>query len=149
MARIPLEILSLHGDGYHLLVSVELFDHTFKMVVDTGASKTVFDRYTLINSGVLESDLLNTNIMSSGLGTTSMESFTTRIPHFKIGDWELRKFTGAVLDLSTINYAYDQMGLPAVVGVLGGDILHTYGAVIDYKTSTLKLNKRKRPNKSK
>lgn len=113
------------------------------MVVDTGASKTVFDRHMLISSGVSESSLLNTNIMSSGLGTTTMESFTTLIPIFQIGEWKVNKFVGAVLDLSTINFAYEQMGLPKVIGVLGGDILNAYGAVINYKTRTLEMNKRK------
>lgn len=144
MLKIPLSIIELQGDGFHLLIRVELFDRSFHMVVDTGASKTVFDKGTLVESGVAETDLLHTQILSSGLGTTNMESFSTTIPHFALGDWSIKGFDAAVLDLSTINFAYQQMDLPPVVGVLGGDILHTYGAIINYKTATLYLNTRKR-----
>jgi hypothetical protein len=46
-----------------------------------------------------------------------------------------------VLDLSTINIAYRQLGHSDVLGVLGGDILMKYKAVIDYRKQELKLSK--------
>ncbi|MNL62848.1 hypothetical protein D3C87_1869130 [compost metagenome] len=58
-------------------------------------------------------------------------------------DWTIKNYRAAVLDLSSINYAYEQMNLQPVIGVIGGDILGRYGAVIDYKKKTLKLLKRK------
>lgn len=143
MVNIPLEIIELQSDGFHLLIDVELFDKSFKMVLDTGASKTVLDKTTLLNAGIEESTLVSSNILSSGLGTNNMESYFTTIPYIKIADWEVKNFSTAVLDLSTINFAYEQMNFSPVVGVLGGDILKTYGAVINYKTNTLRLNTRK------
>ncbi len=50
----------------------------------------------------------------------------------RIGDFPVPEFEAAVLDLSTINIAYRQMNHPEVLGVLGGDILMNYKAVIDY-----------------
>ncbi|UZJ63060.1 hypothetical protein OKW96_11005 [Sphingobacterium sp. KU25419] len=58
-------------------------------------------------------------------------------------EWTIKNYRAAVLDLSSINYAYEQMNLQPVIGVIGGDILGRYGAVIDYKKKTLKLLKRK------
>ena len=49
------------------------------------------------------------------------------------------EFEVAVLDLSTINVAYRQLGHPEVLGVLGGDILMKYKAVVDYGQQTLTL----------
>ncbi|MCW3119561.1 MAG: hypothetical protein JWM28_3643, partial [Chitinophagaceae bacterium] len=46
--EIPLEILNLHEDGFHLLVEVVVYGKPFKAVVDTGASKTVFDKTILL-----------------------------------------------------------------------------------------------------
>ncbi|WP_140938558.1 aspartyl protease family protein [Sphingobacterium lumbrici] len=142
MYIIPLEILSLEGDGVHIIVDAEIFDKPFKMVVDTGASKTVLDKTTLLNAGIEEHKLQNTNILSTGLGITNMESFILDLPLLKINDWSTKKIQVAVLDLSSINYAYRQMNFTPVIGVLGGDILLQYGAVIDYKKCTLKLRSR-------
>lgn len=143
MQKIPLTIIDLHGDGYHLLVDVELFDQRFKMVLDTGASKTVLDKNTLLHSGIPEERFQNTDILSTGLGTNSMESFTLEIPLFKIHNWQRKRFLTAVLDLSSINYAYEQMNLEPVIGVIGGDILRPYGAKIDYFKQILTLRTRK------
>src|SRR5690606_4086236 len=118
MQKIPFEILELHGDGYHILIDVCLFDTPSKMVLDTGASKTVLDKTTLLQSGIPEENILNTNIISTGLGTNSMESFILELPTFEIGTCKIKKFRPAVLDLSTVNYAYQQMNFRPVIGVL-------------------------------
>ena len=143
MQKIPFEILELHGDGYHILIDVCLFDKPFKMVLDTGASKTVLDKTTLLQSGIPEEKIMNTNIISTGLGTNSMESFILELPTFEIGTWKIKKFVTAVLDLSTVNYAYEQMNFQTVIGVLGGDILFSYAARIDYQKRVLTLRDRK------
>jgi hypothetical protein len=61
-----------------------------------------------------------------------MASFTAIIHDFHVGDLLVDPFEVAVLDLSAINSAYEQLGHPEVLGVLGGDILMKYKAVIDY-----------------
>lgn len=144
MHIIPLTILNLQEEGYHLLIKVTLFDQTFNMVVDTGASKTVLDRNTLLSSGIDEGALRDTDILSTGLGTNSMSSQFLTLPSLTIEQWSIQNFQVAVLDLSTINYAYEQMNFPAVIGVLGGDVLYPYSAVINYKKNTLQLNHRER-----
>lgn len=142
MQKIPLEILNLQGDGYHILVHATLFDQPFKMVVDTGASKTVLDKTMLQKVGIYDEHLQNTDIMSTGLGTNSMESFQLTIPELSLEAWKVKNFPAAVLDLTAINYAYEQMELTPVIGIIGGDILRHYAAKIDYKSLTLSLQKR-------
>ncbi len=143
MQNIPFEVIGLQADGFHIITEIEIFDKKFKMVIDTGASKTVLDKETLLNSGINEEDFLNTDILSTGLGTNNMQSFMITIPQIKMAEWSTKNFTAAVLDLSSINYAYGQIGLDPVIGVLGGDILKLYGAKIDYKKNILTLNQRK------
>ncbi|SKB99040.1 Aspartyl protease [Sphingobacterium nematocida] len=144
MHTIPLHILALEQQGYHILVEVKLFDTIHKMVVDTGASKTVFDKSMLFQAGMTETALITSNILSTGLGTNAMESHTFHLENFSIADWLCSPIEVAVLDLSTINYAYTQMGISPIIGVLGGDILLQYGGIINYKKRTLTLNKHRR-----
>jgi len=137
---VPLNIIDLHDDGFHPLVEVGLFGKTFIMVLDTGASKTAFDQTTLTEANETM-NILASEKLSTGLGTNTMESFTAMVSDLHIGELPISEFEAAVLDLSTINVAYGQMGYPKVLGVLGGDILMKYKAVIDYGKQVLKLNK--------
>lgn len=136
MIEIPLEILNLHDDGFHPLVEVVAFNRVFKAVVDTGASRTVLDKAT-IESYVNAEKILLTDSVSTGLGTSSMESYTLLIPELALGSLIIRDFEAAALDLSTINLAYEKMEITPVVGVIGGDILMKYGAIINYVHRTL------------
>jgi len=135
---VPLALINLHDDGFHLLVEVVIFGKKFNAVLDTGASKTVLDKSTIekyiSNEGLQQSEKLST-----GLGTNTMESYTFVLPRIKIGKLKLKNFETAVLDLSTISAAYETLNLPPVIGVLGGDILYSYGAVINYQKLVLKL----------
>ncbi len=135
---VPLHIIDLHEDGFHPLLDITVFNKPFKVVLDTGASKTAFDKNLLLE--VNEIALLNaSDKLSTGLGTNTMESFTATIHDMAIGKLKIPEFDVAVLDLSTINIAYEQMGHPQVLGVIGGDILMQYKAVIDYGKRVIKF----------
>ena len=142
MVTVPLTLLNLQDDGYHLLLEVIVFGHPFKAVLDTGASKTVFDKATVESHLHKNMVLRHTDMLSTGLGTTSMQSFILNVPDLQIGDFHLKNHEVAVLDLSTINFAYEQLDIDPVIGVIGGDILTRYGGVIDYRKTTLKLRQR-------
>jgi predicted aspartyl protease len=136
MHTISLEVLNLHSDGFHLLVEVFVFNKPFKAVLDTGASRTVFDK-TTVEQYIEEEALLASDKLSTGLGTNSMESHTLTIPEFKIGDLVITNFETAVLDLSMINTAYESLEVGPIIGVIGGDILMKHKAVISYSSLTL------------
>lgn len=143
MVTVPLTLLNLQDDGFHLLLEVIVFGQPFKAVLDTGASKTVFDKTTVETHLHEDMVLKHTDMVSTGLGTTSMQSFTLTIPDLQIGGLHLKNYEVAVLDLSTINYAYGQLDIDPVIGVIGGDILTGYGGVINYRKSILTLRQRK------
>lgn len=138
MTIIPLTLLNLQDDGFHLLVEVVVFDHRFKAVLDTGASKTVFDKTTIEQYANHEHILLSEHL-STGLGTNSMESYTLSIPELKIGDLSLIDYKVALLDLSMINSAYEMLEIEPILGVIGGDLLKKHQALIDYEAETLQL----------
>src|SRR5690554_3375989 len=116
MVKIPIRLLNLNDNGFHLLVEVVVFDHPFVAVLDTGASHTVFDKETVEQYLSDDIHLLDTELKSTGLGTNSMQSYSLVVPDLQIGlnpdqALHLKKYEVAVLDLSSINYAYRQMDL--------------------------------------
>lgn len=131
MIDVNIEILNLNDDGFHPLVEVVLFNQTFKAVIDTGASRTVLDKTTIENH-VDGTTLLVSDKLSTGLGTNSMESYTLSLGRIQIGDLVISDIEVAILDLSTINTAYETLSVTPVIGVIGGDILVQYNAVINY-----------------
>jgi hypothetical protein len=137
---IPLQIIDLQEDGFHPLVNISIFGKPFILVLDTGASKTAFDETMLLQAHE-QAVVTISDKLSTGLGTTTMASSTAIITDLFIGSLLIDEFEVAVLDLSTINIAYRQLGHPDVLGVLGGDILMKYKAVINYGKSVLKLKR--------
>ena len=135
---VPLQIIDLHDDGFHPLVNVSVYGKTFTLVLDTGASKTAFDHAMLSGAGD-NASIKSSDRLSTGLGTNNMASSTALISDMLIGDLQVAEFEVAVLDLSSINIAYRQLNHPEVLGVLGGDILMRYKAVIDYGKRAIKF----------
>jgi hypothetical protein len=135
---VPLQIIDLHEDGYHPLIEVSVYGQTYLLVLDTGASKTAFDHTKLLQASE-ESIIKSSDKLSTGLGTNTMASSTTLIADLYIGQLQISEFEVAVLDLSSINIAYRQLDHPEVLGVLGGDILMKYKAVIDYGKRQIKF----------
>jgi hypothetical protein len=137
--EIPLQLIDLQGDGFHLLVEIVVFGQIFKAVLDTGASKSAFDME--IVSGFAKADQIIhvPDHHAIGLGTTTMERYYVICPELKLGNLIIENYEAPVFDLSAIKFAYEKLNLPPVIGVLGGDILMEYNAVIDYKKLTLTL----------
>jgi predicted aspartyl protease len=135
---IPFKILSLDEEGFHLMVKMHINGKVANLIIDTGASKTVLDK-TRAEKYVLNKNFALHNKLSSGLGTNTMESQTTILKKMKIGTIIIENYTTVLLDLSHVNSSYEQLGLNAVDGVLGSDILFKYNAVIDYEKKVLKL----------
>jgi hypothetical protein len=135
---VPLQMIDLHDDGFHPLLDITLFNKPFKVVLDTGASRTAFDHQLLLEANE-HAPIIASERLSTGLGTNSMQSATAVITNIWIGSLLIAELEVAVLDLSTINIAYRELGHPGVLGVVGSDILMKYKAVIDFGKQTLVL----------
>jgi hypothetical protein len=108
------------------------------VLIDTGASQTVMDlnRMRIFSS---ETQFEQSAQTSKGLGTDGMESFHFTIRQFILGDLDLEKMEVMLLDLKHVNGSYQQLGLPPIDMVIGGDLLQRYAAVIDYAKMQLVL----------
>ncbi len=137
---IPLEIFSIEGDGCHIRLAIDVNGKSASMILDTGASRTVFDE-TKVVEFVAQEQIEEHDRLSTGLGTNSMESKMVVLDEFRLGKLKLSNYTTAVLDLTHVNQSYEKLGIAPIDGVLGGDILNEYKAVIDYGERKLYLTK--------
>ena len=137
--KIPTHLLSIEGDGYHLQVKIKINGKAANAIIDTGASKTVFDK-TRIDQFLKKEKITEHDRMSTGLGTASMQSHVVVLKKLSIGKLDIPDYNGIVLDLSHVNQTYETIGLKPIDAVIGSDIMEKYKAVIDYNKKTLSLN---------
>ena len=139
MYSITFEIIHLKEDSYHIGLEGSINEHACRILIDTGASKSVLDKSYATD--IAESlKLVDTKDLSSGLGTSTMKVEIADIETLKIGDFILNGWQIAVIDLAHVNQAYQEVGLGPVNMVLGNDILVKHQASIDYTTKILLLN---------
>lgn len=138
--KIPLEIIALKGDGYQCFINVLLNGEIHsRMILDTGASRSVFD-INLIRESELAGELEINEDKATGLGTNSMEGFILLFDSIKIGELEIKNYTAGILDLSLVNETYTAIGLPGINGAIGSDILYQHKAKIDFSRKILTLS---------
>lgn len=135
---IPIEQLELEEDNYHLLIESNFNDGTKgKWIIDTGASKTVFDIKHKSHFELLDSK--HTEIKSAGIGDGHIETFIANLSEISFGDLKLHNWPIAVIDLQHINRLYQQFTGETIVGLLGSDFLVQHQAILDIKKKTLTL----------
>jgi len=141
MTIIPIEILKVDDelrDGFHTLCRVHIEGKEFRMLIDTGASMTMFNikKAKEISKNVAESN--NQKIMA--IGNNNIESKFIVIDEMRIGDIILKNYKTILINLSSLNDHFKNQGLPLIDGIIGGDILMKYNAVIDYKKREMILS---------
>lgn len=135
---VPLTLINLQDDGFHLLVEIVVFGQKLLAVVDTGASRSVFDK-SFIETHV--KDLESTEETHATTLFTTSSTLQAKIPKVKIGSLILRDYETVALDLEAVNQAYQGLGYPPIAAILGGDLLLKYNAIINYKKMKLYLYK--------
>jgi predicted aspartyl protease len=135
---IPIEFIQIEDDGAHLLISTTINGKDSLLLIDTGASRTVFDNER-IRSFVNQTSFEQNEKLSTGLGTNSMPTSMVKLNSITLGSLTILEFNAVLLDLNHVIETYGKLGYSAIDGVLGNDILVDYGATIDYKKRTLTL----------
>ena len=142
--KVPLDIIAIEEDGFHLMVKVEVNGIPARMLLDTGASRSVFDKDRLGRFFEELPDMAENEQKSTGLGTREMQSQALYLETLTIGELLVKKYPAVVLDMSHVNISSSELGMEPIDGVLGSDILIKYGALIDYGKGLLRINKRKK-----
>jgi predicted aspartyl protease len=136
---LPLTIQAIENDGYHLLTSILINGKKALLIIDTGASRSVFDETRIVDF-IGHNNLTEHDKLSSGLGTNTMTSKKVVLESLELNGLVLNNYEATILNLHHVNQSYQKIGLAPIDGILGGDILTDYHAVIDYKNATLTLS---------
>jgi predicted aspartyl protease len=136
--NIPIETIIIEDDGSHLLMKTKINGKNARVLIDTGASRTVFD-LARIQEFVNDKTFLQHDKYSTGLGTDSMPTSVVVLKSFRLGNLLINNFSVVLLDLQHVNNTYAKLGYEAIDGVLGNDILVKHKAIINYKKRTLSL----------
>jgi predicted aspartyl protease len=135
---LPLQIAEIEKGNYHLFVEFRVGKKKARLLLDTGASKTVFDEERILRFVAAE-NVQPYESQSVGLGSDEVDTKVAALQKVKCGQLKIRTIEVAVLNLKHINQTYERLGLAIIDGVLGSDLLLKYEATISYKKKTLRL----------
>ncbi len=127
--------LTLNAVG-HFEVAVEVNGQPARMLLDTGASHTVFDAPSVARLGLRTSP---TEARASGVGASDHAMETTTVDELRLGGVTLRALSAWAFDLAHVNRGLAAHGGPPIDGAVGGDVLRPAEAVIDCARATLYL----------
>lgn len=137
---LPIRLLELEDNNFHILVKSQFEDNqSGAWIIDTGASKTVFDQNRSEYFTIDEN--FEKEIQSAGINEGQIETQTGIIHKLKFNDFELSDLKIAIIDLSHINNIYEEFSGEKIVGLIGGDFLVKHKAIINYKRKELALYK--------
>jgi len=132
---VKMDKIKLSDGGIHLILKVIVDEMPLHFILDTGASHSVMD-IIWAREHLKEDEIVFTKEPAHGIGS-SMEVYKAILEKMEFGDLLMKKRGVALIDFSGINAVYKKEGYDEVQGILGGDILNDYNALIDYKKSTL------------
>jgi hypothetical protein len=139
--KLPLNKVALPGGGVHLWIDVTCRDAdiNFGFVLDTGASMSVFDS-KLVDRFVKNVREVDESQISSGVNAMIEDQQLGELKDMSLGEFPLDGNTVVLMNLEHIQEIYeDQLGLK-MCGLLGGDFLEKYNAIIDYSMLVLTVN---------
>ena len=136
--EVPIQLLDIEGDGFHIMVKGTIHGKGARFLIDTGASRSVFDPKTL-TSFIDDLQFEKKEGLTAGVGSSDLESSTFVIDHLTLGGLEITDYEGVALDLENIHEMYGKLHLPHIDGIIGGDLLKKHKAVINYRSKKLRL----------
>ena len=136
--EVPLQLLDIEGEGFHIMVNGLIHGKEAHFLIDTGASRSVFDPKT-ISTFIDDLTFEKKEGMTAGVGSSDLESSTFMMDSFSIGDLEIHDYEAVALDLENIHEMYGKLHLPRIDGIIGGDLLRRYRAVINYRCKKMRI----------
>jgi hypothetical protein len=140
ITRIPLKILRIENDGYHLIIRGKINRKESSLIVDTGASKSVF------NAGLPdirpEDDVEDVSNYPNAvtLATDEIPSTKGIIDELQLGGLLIKNYEATLIDMKHINELYRNISGKVIKGLIGNDLLIKYKAVVDFHNKVLILD---------
>ena len=136
--EIPIRLLDIEGEGFHVMIQGKINGMEANFLIDTGASRSVFDP-TVITKFIENPNFEKKEGITAGVGGSDLESSTFIIKSLTLGTIELSNYEAVALDLENIHENYRKLRLPAIDGIIGGDILVKLKATINYRLRKIRF----------
>lgn len=131
---IPVEIVELEDNSYHLITSMEMQGVKGDVIIDTGASVTVIDKNLPIKDEKNNQDI---KIQSGSVTGQISDVQIICAKQVKIGGILFKNIRLAAIDLNYVNEMYNQHLKRKIIGLLGSDFCVKHAVVIDYQKKIL------------
>lgn len=139
ITKIPIEIISIENEGFHLIIQGKINNKTSNLIIDTGASKSVFNSNL---SGIQKGEssyLSQADINTTSFLSDEIPSVSGIIKEFQVGSLKKHNYEVTFIDIEHINKLYHASVGKTIDGLIGNDLLIKHQAIIDYSNSTLIL----------
>ena len=136
--EVPIRLLDLDGDGFHVMVEGTIHGKVANFLVDTGASRSVFDALHIADF-IGAPHFEPKESLSAGVGGNDLETSVFVIAAWSIGELEINDYKAVAIDLSNVHELYAKLFLPRIDGIIGGDLLAKHKAVINYRSLKMRL----------
>ncbi|MFA8451696.1 MAG: aspartyl protease family protein [Bacteroidales bacterium] len=139
--KIPIQKINIEEDGLHLMINGKVNGKDCNFLVDTGASRTVFDNNQIqefIKDS--EAEIEKNDKLGTGVGSNTMESQVTTLESIEFDSLFIADYEAILLDLKHVNESYQELGFNKIIGVLGSDLMDEYNACISYKESSIRFS---------
>lgn len=131
---LPVEIVELEKNSYHLIISLEINGIQGDVIIDTGASVTVIDKQLLEEQDILTTE---TCIQSGSVTGQISDVKVVKTKSIKIGGIPFKNIHLAAIDLDYVNEMYNHHLKRKIIGLLGCDFCVKHRVVIDYQKKIL------------
>ena len=134
--ELPISIMKI-SDGYHLVINIKVDGNTARMVVDSGASGTIFDAKRITK--LVKNPAITNETTKASTASGEIEQKHMQIDLMQFNELSIQKQTVTLIDLKELNNTYKKHKLKPIDGILGSDILVKHKAVIDLEQKELYL----------
>jgi len=138
--KIPLIIVKIEGGGKHILVKGKINSEKVFLLIDTGASNSIFDKdFHALNKDKLEH--MNSETSSSSFNSSIEEFYTGEDIFLSLSRFRITLENVIFTSFTHVNALYESLNLPTISGILGSDFLIENNAVIDFPNKLLLLER--------
>lgn len=139
----PIILLELSPLAYHIIIEIKIGRKNVRMLIDTGASQTLFGE-NFAKENNFEFDEMGDENVALGIGIGDLSPKLGKTPKLKIGDITIKNLYCIILPIEHVNSTYNSLGIKPIDGIIGMDLLKTLNAKLDLEEMTLTFNVKKK-----
>ena len=120
--KIKLKVFKLDGGGRHIAVKAQINGHSAVLLVDTGASNSIFDSGHIAFAETILNKV-DSDGNSSGFNSEISNLFQGEVAELKISRYKENKVKVIFTSMDHINALYKSLRFPVIAGIIGCDWL--------------------------